>query len=129
MFFKYNAVGITWAVIILVLCGIPGNEIPKLPFLEWMKPDKIVHLFMFGILNYLLIKGFIRQDSFLILARLPVLYASIITILYGVLTEVLQATVFIGRTGDIRDAGADALGACCGIWIYNVIAKRKNASL
>lgn len=128
MFLKYNIAGIVWAIVVMVLCGIPGNDLPELTFLDWLQPDKIVHILMFGPLCFLLIKGFSKQESFAALRNNPKTYAAVITILYGILTEVLQATIFIGRTGDPRDAAADAIGAFCGIWFFNFLARRKSIS-
>ncbi len=128
MFLKYNIAAIAWAAVVMALCGIPGNDLPQLTFIEWMQPDKFVHLFMFAPLNYLLIRGFGKQTSFSALNRSPKMYATIISILYGILTEVLQKILFIGRTCDVRDAAADALGAFCGILLFNFLTKRKNAS-
>ena len=128
MFLKHNIVAIVWAAFIMILCGLPGNDFPDLTFIEWLQPDKIMHLFMFGMLSYLLIRGFGKQISFAPLNHSPKLYATLFTIFYGILTEVLQATVFTGRTGDLRDAAADALGAFCGIWFFNFLKNRKAAT-
>src|SRR4051812_1663480 len=120
-FLRANVAGIVCGIVIMILCGIPGNDLPDLTFLEWLRPDKMVHLFMFGTLNFLLIRGFKKQDSYLRVQRSARIYATVTAILYGILTEVLQATIFIHRSADVRDAAADALGALCGIWIYNYI--------
>ena len=84
---------------------------------------------MFGILNYLLIKGFDKQGFFMTLSRSSKTYATVISILYGILTEILQATVFINRQGDVRDALADALGAFCCIWALALMGRWKKASV
>ena len=35
----------------MIICAIPGDKIPKLSFLEWLKPDKIVHILVFSVLS------------------------------------------------------------------------------
>lgn len=42
----------------------------------------------------------------------------LITASYGALLEVMQATLFVGRSGDARDALANALGAIIGLLVF-----------
>ena len=124
MFIKKLIPALTWAVVIMVLCGIPGRDIPELTFLQWLKPDKIVHLVIFGILCYLLLVAFRSEQAPAALHRNAIAIAVISTIAYGALTEILQTYVFIQRNGDVRDALANALGAVLGAWIF---IRRQNA--
>ena len=94
-----------------VICGIPGNKLPELTFWQWLKPDKVTHLVVFGVQSYLLLKAFYGEGAPLFLRNHAVLWALVLTIGYGVLTEVLQTYVFIKRYGDVRDALANAAAA------------------
>jgi len=114
-----------WSLFILILCGIPGRQVPRLDFLSWLKPDKIVHLFLFGVQCYLLLRVFSRQPADLFLKLNQKLLAALICVLYGVLIEVLQEYVFIDRTGDVRDALADAIGAVMGMWVFGYRLRRR----
>jgi VanZ family protein len=107
-----------WAAIILILCGLPGEDIPELTFLQWLRPDKIVHLILFGTFCFLLLKGIHFQKNFRTINNGAVTYALLISIGYGALIEILQATIFIHRSGDVRDALANAIGAVIGYWIF-----------
>lgn len=118
MFWRYNRPAFFWALLILLLCGFPGDKIPELTFLEWLNPDKIVHLILFGVQCFLLLKGFTRQNLFRFLNNYAGLLALLISISYGGIVEILQEYVFIHRSGDIRDAAANAIGALLGLWIY-----------
>ncbi len=118
MFWKYNRLAIAWALVILILCGFPGTNLPKLSFLEWLRPDKIIHLVIFGIQTILLSRGFELQSSFYTLKRSPRLWALLFSTGYGIVVEILQVYVFISRSGDVRDALANALGAIMGAWLY-----------
>ena len=113
-----------WSIFILVLCGLPGSSFPRLAFLDWLRPDKIIHLFLFGIESFLLITAFDRQTLSNKLRRKAKFQGVLIAILYGILVEVLQSTIFIGRSGDYRDAIANAIGAFIGLWIFNRFAKK-----
>ncbi len=125
MFWRYNRAAFLWAILILVLCGLPGSNFPKLSFLEWLRPDKIVHLILFGIQSYLLIIGFTRQDRFPGLRANAIRLGVLLSISYGALVEVLQTTVFIGRSGDIRDALANSIGAFIGFYFFRKFGKRQ----
>ncbi len=118
MFLKYNYGGLLWALLILSLCAIPGSQLPRLSFLDWLRSDKIVHLFLFGVLSFLFLKGFQRQSTFISLHHSPKLYSFFICAAYGIAIELLQEYVFSHRTGEVYDAIADAAGALIGIWIY-----------
>jgi VanZ family protein len=117
---------LTWALFILVICGIPGQDLPKVTFLEWLKPDKVIHLFTYGILSWLLARAFRNQNYFTALHLHPNSWSFAIAILYGALIEVLQSTIFINRSGDLRDALANAIGALTGLWIYRLLLNRSN---
>ncbi len=118
MFWRYNKPAFIWALLILILCGIPGDKIPELTFLDWLKPDKIIHLILFGVLCFLFLKGFIRQNRFQYLNNHAGKIALLLSITYGCLVEILQQYVFIHRSGDIRDAIANSIGAVLGFLIY-----------
>ena len=105
----------------MILCGIPGEHIPELSFLQWLRPDKVVHLILFGAMTFLLIRSFrvLSTDSFLFINAYR--SAVLLSISYGVVVEILQSTVFIHRSADVRDAVANALGAMMGMWLYQRI--------
>ena len=115
---------LVWALFILALCGLPGSDIPRLTFLDWLRPDKIVHLILFGTLSFLLIKGFTGYELNSIWTRYPKIISVVLSSVYGVVIELLQEYLFIDRTGDVYDALADALGAFVGLWFYNYWVKR-----
>src|SRR5437868_4460161 len=119
MFLKKMWPALVWALLILALCGLPGSAIPELTFLDWLKPDKIVHLVLFGVLSFLLIKGLNGLDFSSLWAQYPKTISIIFSSLYGVLVEILQEYFFEDRHGDVFDALADAVGAFIGLWFYN----------
>jgi VanZ family protein len=124
MFFKYNVPGIVWAVIILVLLGLPPNDLPDTSFLNIPHKDKIIHAGLFLILVVLLARGFALQDTFAALSKHFLLISFFISIAYGALTEILQGTIFTGRTADIFDFIFDLIGSIAGLLIF-LLLKRK----
>ncbi len=55
MFLKSTYKAIIWAIIIMVACTIPGNEVKKASFIHIPNFDKIVHLGFYFILSILII--------------------------------------------------------------------------
>ncbi len=130
MFFKYNWPGITWSLIILVLTGLPGNYFPQVrTFWEWLGPDKIIHLGIFGILTYLLLRGFQKQHQFQRLRSNYIIFAIGIGIVFGALTEVGQRYVFTGRSANIYDFLANAVGCLLGLVVYYILSRKLNKIL
>lgn len=118
MFWRYNYPAFIWAILILILCGLPGDQIPDLSFLQWLKPDKVVHLFLFGIFCFLLLNGFTKQIHFYFLNKNAFAIALFLSISYGCIIEILQQTMFIHRSGDVKDAIANAIGTFIGFWVF-----------
>jgi glycopeptide antibiotics resistance protein len=127
MFLRSTYPAFLWAAVILILCALPGSSFPKLTFLDWLRPDKVVHLIMFGALCFLLIKGFTQQNTFHPLSLYPKMYAALLSIIYGIVIELLQEYIFIWRSGEFFDVVADAFGALIGLWVYNYWIKKKLA--
>jgi glycopeptide antibiotics resistance protein len=128
MFWRNTWPAFAWALFILILCGLPGDKFPELTFLEWLKPDKIAHLVLFGVQSYLLIKGLKKQKAFPYLLENAVVISIVISIAYGCLVEILQDTLFIHRSGDYRDAIANSIGVFLGWWFYKKNFRLKTIS-
>jgi VanZ family protein len=115
-----------WALFILILTGTPGEYIPKVStFWEWLKPDKIVHVGTFAVLSFLILHGLLPQYLSSQKRYLFVVLAVGCSLAYGLLTEVLQVHVFIGRHGNVYDFLADSLGAFVGWLGFTVVYRKK----
>ena len=119
---------IAWAIGIIILTGMPSSFIPRtITFLDWASPDKIVHFILFGGQSFLILYAFREQyfegnKRFLIAA-----VAISIGIVYGLLTEVLQHYVFVGRNGNSFDFLADGVGAFIGFLAFYLYYRKKIA--
>ena len=115
-----------WAVIVLLLTGLPGSVFPEIhSFWDWLSPDKLVHLFIFGIFSFLILWGyraqyFERKNRYLLAS-----IAVIVSALYGLITEILQRYVFIGRSGNVYDFLADTVGALIGWGLFIFLFRKK----
>jgi len=102
-----------WAAFILLLCGIPGEDLPNVDFWEINIEDKLAHVFVFAILGILLVFGAWRFDNNKVNIRLVLVLISL-GIMYGAITELLQGWLFPTRFMSLSDFIADSLGAILG---------------
>lgn len=102
-----------WLLVIHNLSATPASDLPRynIPF-----ADKLFHMVEYFVLGVLLIRAFDKSDLNVSLAILTVL-AIIIALSYGALDELYQRLV-PGRTCDLFDFTADAIGSLAGIVLY-----------
>ncbi len=118
MFWKYNYQGITWALLILMLSGFPGEQFERS---QIENADIFVHTFLYAVLFFLLSVGFLKQTTFKRLKIFTLRKTFIITVFYGILIEVLQATVFINRSFQMSDIVFNTVGALLGFTCFGAI--------
>jgi VanZ family protein len=118
MFLKYNKWAMLWALLILILCGIPGRDIPHISFLELLSFDKFVHAGLFFVLLSFTVRGFSLQNSSRVFHERPRTAAFVICVAYGGLLEILQGTIFEERSADIYDFIANSFGCAMGLLLY-----------
>jgi len=104
-----------WAVVVVLLlvAPVPG---PKGGYgwfraLEGLGADKLVHLALFAV-QALLVDRWLRAAG----VRRPGLWAVLVTLAFGALTEALQAPL-PDRNADPWDLAADGLGAFLAVWV------------
>jgi len=112
--YKYS---LLLSLIILYLSLKNADELNKVQFLNIPNFDKIVHLSMYFVLMSLIIfetrKTALKIHSLLLLALFP--------FFYGILLEILQATITTTRNGSIYDAIFNTLGIILSIAFWFVI--------
>ena len=104
-----------WALLIFIGCFTPGHELPEVnvPFF-----DKWTHFVAFGVLTFLWLCS--RPDY----TPRRLLYLFLQATLMGCLIEIGQGTfASLGRSMELMDAVADAVGAVLGIVIFVAAAR------
>ncbi len=124
MFLKHNFPALLWALLILLLCGIPGNDLPDLLFWDKLSFDKIFHIILFFVLVIYMIRGFKKQTTFSFFSKYSKINAVVIATLYGGLTEIMQGTLFVGRNASIIDFIANFIGSLLGMFLFDFILKK-----
>lgn len=92
-----------WALIILVVSVIPGEDLPSLSIWE---PDKVMHAFVYGVLTALI---YITRPQNAVFIKKMIFQAIVLCILYGFFIELIQL-VLPTRKFDILDALANTVG-------------------
>lgn len=116
---KYYLPATVWIILILIVCTLPGKDIPTNSFFEKVHFDKIVHFGLFGGVVLFLSLGIYQQKKYISPATLIILV--IIAATYGLAIEFIQKYWAIGRSFDIYDVVADTLGAIAGIWVFKIV--------
>jgi|SRR5690606_26160460 len=113
---KHYSWAVLWALVVLVLCGLPSestDSVPKFPGI-----DKLVHCGFFFVFTVLLYYGAIRKAG----TSRPSWEISIrvigVSVLFALLTEFLQWKVFTYRSAEAWDLFADAVGTGMGVFAY-----------
>lgn len=124
MFVRHMKWAMLWALLILVLCGIPGRDIPHISFLELLSFDKFVHAGIFFVLIVFTIRGFLLQTTFHRLHQSPKIISLLICVTYGGALELMQDVVFDERSADIYDFIANSFGSISGLLLYQWTEKK-----
>jgi VanZ family protein len=122
---RFYLPGILWAGFILLLCGLPGNAFPRTSFWSFLPVpiDKLAHVFFYFVLCMLLLwaQGRIHRAM-----PGPPAFAGVLltALIYGIIIEVLQHTVFAGRGADGLDVVANMTGALLGCSLFLLAGRR-----
>ena len=116
-----------WALLILALTLSPAPELPKVTWLNIPHADKIVHAILFGVFYFLLMLGFMKQETHDAYGRM-VMWSVVIAVSYGALTEVLQLLLPTGRDGNLMDWLADCAGTGMAFIVYGWLKRPKSVS-
>lgn len=114
---KLFIISLIWALLILILCAIPGGSLPQSPVFNIPYFDKIVHALLYFPLAFFLGAEFDLAKKNIMRLAGP-LFTMLIVALYGALIEFLQEYLFINRSSDIVDLFADLIGGLAGLTIY-----------
>jgi VanZ family protein len=121
LLFRHLKPAVIWAIFILVLCSIPGKQLPETPFWDLLAFDKTAHMAVFLVFAVLLKVSFLKQHQFAVLRYYVNRVTLMVAIGYGVAIEILQNTLFTDRFADVNDMIANAIGAVLGLLIFKLI--------
>jgi VanZ family protein len=109
---KARFIAIIWTLLILIGCFFPAKEIPKV---DVPMIDKWTHFVLFGGFTFLWLCA--KPSSRIV----PLIGLFTISLLFGSFIEVLQGMLsFLGRSMELMDAIADAIGGAMGIALFRL---------
>ncbi len=111
-----------WALTIFVL-----SSQPRLPSPPGSLSDKDAHAVAFGLLAAACLFG-LTQGRLLAVTGGRAVLAAVLAVLYGLTDEWHQSFV-PGRTADVFDVAADAVGACAAVllaWACAILLRRRD---
>lgn len=118
---RYYIPAILWIILILVLCTLPGKDIPHNGWFSLPHLDKVVHFGLFGGIVFFLALGYYRQKKHV--SALMLLIFVLCAACYGLAIEFVQKYYAIDRSFDMQDASADTLGAIAGVWVFKLFRR------
>jgi VanZ family protein len=121
MFLRFMFPAISWAILILLLCLAPADQLPETTLWDFLSVDKIAHCVLFGGLSLFLIVGFRRQYSYSYLRYHSKSTAFLLASAYGLFIEILQLFSSTGRSFEWQDIVADTFGSALGISVFRII--------
>ena len=117
--------GILCGIVILILTVLPGSVFPR------VKPaiglDKVAHIIMYASFTFACLWGYRIQfvNNGLAYKKRAILLATIISIAYGGLTEMIQEYLVPTRSGDWFDFLSDCIGTGIGALLFYLFFHRK----
>ncbi len=118
---RYYIPAFLWLILILVLCTLPGKDIPHNGWMDRIHMDKLVHFGLFGGIVFFLALGYYRQKKHISPLTLFVFVLS--AAMYGLAIEFIQKYFAIDRSFDMNDVAADTLGAIAGVWVFRLVRR------
>lgn len=116
-YFSIAAIG--WFVLLLFGTLTPASELPDIGF---NVNDKLIHLFVFFFLTILLLIAAKRENFLRISSGKFIQVVSVIVVLIGASTEVLQNYI-PGRQMDLADMVANIIGVLIGVITFRLFNK------
>jgi VanZ family protein len=102
-----------WALFILVLCLIPGKDLPHPWWADLLSFDKVVHAGVFAVLAYL-VHGALHGNG--LIPRQVMVWTLASCIVYGGLLELMKGSLMRDRYAEFADFLDNAVGAVAGAW-------------
>lgn len=120
--------GIAWFFVILVLICLPSDKLPEVD--EWMiviNYDKLIHIGIFAVLAYLFMYP-ISRSSFTIKEKWNFyIKIAIATVIWGLVTELIQKFFIPSRSFSLSDFAADGIGGIVALIFFKTRMAKRSA--
>ena len=118
-FFDSYIPALVWWFVVLILMCTPGKDLPELgSWTELISLDKLIHIGVFGLLAYLFMRPVAIRDISVSIKKQTFLKIAIAGSIWGLTLEFVQHFWIPGRSMDLMDFVADAIG-CMLAYLYS----------
>lgn len=121
---KLLILSLIWAVLILIVCAIPGGTLPERPLFNIPHFDKIVHMILYIPLA-ILVGGMCNLSERKWFRITGPLLTMMIIVFFGALIEFLQEFLFVNRSAELFDLLADVCGGLAGLVVYYLFLRTR----
>jgi VanZ family protein len=115
---------IGWTILIGFLCLITFS---KLPSFGVTGTDKYVHTIFH--LVFTILWGYYITTKFKEIILHKIFQIVVISIVYGIIIEILQETITTTRQADLKDVFANIIGASLGFALFFLLKRKKTANI
>ncbi|MFP4064163.1 MAG: VanZ family protein [Bacteroidales bacterium] len=115
---------ILWVMVILLVTGYPGGNIPDNELLKIPYLDKVIHFALFAGLGTLLVYGFKKKYPQEKLSSKQLILCIALGVIYGILTEFFQYCCLGDRHGNLPDILANGFGTIFGVVLTAQLFKK-----
>ena len=101
---------IAWFTIILYLLTLPGSDLPKIGWMDYIYGDKLIHMGLFFMLTFLFFWGIVSTKPGLF-SKKTIFIIALFGLAYGIAMEFVQKYWIPNRSFDVWDILADGVGS------------------
>jgi VanZ family protein len=116
-------IALAWTCTIAFFCLIQASAIPSVD-IPIQNLDKIVHIFFHFVFTSLWVLFFLKQFKETNYLKL-LIFSVLLSVLYGIIIEILQGVVTTTRNADIFDVLANIAGALMALSNFLYFKKKK----
>ncbi len=117
MFLNKNKYGLAWTLLILLVCLMPGDNVPNSSFLSFKGADKLIHFILYLVLFILIGKGLVNYFKPSYSSNRIIVISFLYCLFLGIGVEFIQSVFVAGRLGDVFDVLANSIGSFIGVLI------------
>jgi VanZ family protein len=124
-FFRYHFPAIVWAAVVLILTLLPSTALPPMPEWQLLSFDTFCHASVFSLLSLLVARSFYFHYEKPHFLRFALVVSFVLCLFFGVIIELLQTVMKMGRHGEIRDVFSDLIGIVAGVSLFYFLGRRR----
>ena len=126
-FFRFHFPALLWAAVVIFLTLLPSDKLPETPEWELLSFDTLAHAGVFGLLTVLVARSFYFEYGKPQFLKFALFVAIVLCSFLGVIIELLQTVMKMGRHGEPRDVLSDMIGIFLGTMVFYFLFRRRPA--